>query len=108
MPLPRPATPRALVEDLRNFWQNRPRGQWIAAALAFSITTTIVVIFLIDSRSLAQPREQVMFLNSWPASRTDEQIRAQQRADQIERTRAERARQQEFRRIEQNMNRFGL
>ena len=108
MPLPRPATPRALVEDLRNFWRNRPRGQWIAAALAFSVTTTIVVIFLIDSRSLAPQREQVMFLNSWPASRTDAEIRIQQKADQIERTRAEAARRREFQRLDQNMNRLGL
>jgi len=108
MPLPRPASPRALLEDLRIFWSTRPRGHWIAAGLAATITTGILLAFYIDSRQLAEPREQIIFLNSWPASRTDDQIRTQQKADLDARTRAEEAHRRELQRLDENLNRLGI
>lgn len=108
MPLPRPASPRVLVEDLRVFWRTRPRGHWIAAGLAATITTGILLAFYIDSRQLAEPREQVIFLDSWPANRTDDQIRAQQKADLDARTRAEAEHRRQLQRLDQNLNRLGF
>jgi hypothetical protein len=108
MPLPRPATPSALVEDLRTFWRSRPRGHWIAALLAATMTGGIVIAFLIDSQSMGETREQVMFIESWPASRTDAQIRAQQQADLAARNRAEAAHRRELQRLDQNLNRLGI
>lgn len=108
MPLPRPATPRALVQDLRVFWGSRPRGHWIAALLAAVMTSGIVIAFLIDSQSMGETRETVMFVNSWPASRTDAEIRAQQKADLDERTRAEAEHRRQLQRLDQNLNRLGF
>lgn len=108
MPLPRPAAPRALVADLRNFWRGRPRGHWIAALLAAAMTGGIVVAFLVDSQSMGETREQVIFLDSWPANRTDAQIRAQQKADLDARNRAEAAHRRELQRLDQNLNRLGI
>ena len=108
MPLPRPASPRVLVQDLRDFWRTRPRGHWIAAALAAVVTSAILLAFYIDSRQLAEPREQIIFLDSWPANRTDDQIRAQQKADLDARTRAEEAHRRELQRLDQNLNRLGI
>jgi hypothetical protein len=108
MPLPRPAAPRALVADLRNFWRTRPRRHWIAALLAAAITSGIVIVFLIDSQSLSEPREQVIFLDSWPASRTDAEIRAQQKADLEARTRAEAEHRRQLQRLDENLNRLGI
>ena len=85
MPLPRPASPRALWTDMAAFWRYRPRHQWVAAVLA-----------LLDSgrhrhRLLHRQRHQ-----SHPApddhdgresgrrNRTDEQIRADQNRRQAE------------------------
>jgi len=108
MPLPRPASPRALVQDLRDFWSTRPRGHWIAAALAGTITTGILLAFYIDSRQLSEPREQVIFLNSWSLDRTDSQIRAQQKADLDARTRAEEEHRRQLQRLDQSLNRLGI
>jgi hypothetical protein len=108
MPLPRPAAPRALVEDLRTFWRARPRGHWVAAILAAAMTGGIVIAFLIDSHQLAQPREQIIFLDSWPADRTDDQIRARQKADLDARTRAEAEHRRQLQQIDRNLNRLGL
>ena len=107
MPLPRPASPRVLIEDLRGFWRTRPRGHWIAAALAAAITTSILLAFYLDSGT-AETREQVIFLDSWPANRTDDQIRAQQKADLDARTRAEAEHRRQLQRLDQNLNRLGF
>jgi hypothetical protein len=108
MPLPRPATPRALIEDLRNFWRGRPRGHWIAALLAGAMTTGIVIAFLIDSQSMGETRAQIIFVNSWPASRTDAEIKADQQADLRERNRAEAEHRRQLQRLDQNLNRLGI
>jgi hypothetical protein len=108
MPLPRPASPRALANDLRNFWRARPRGHWIAALLAAAMTAGIVIAFLVDSRSMGETREQVIFLDSWPVDRTDAQIRAKQQADLDERTRAEAEHRRQLRRLDENLNRLGI
>jgi hypothetical protein len=107
MPLPRPSSPRVLIQDLRDFWHARPRGHWIAAAMAATITTAIFLGFYVDSGT-AETREQVIFLNSWPAGRTDAEIRAQQKADLDERNRAEAAHRRELQRLDQNLNRLGI
>ena len=107
MPLPRPASPRVLMQDLRLFWRARPRGHWIAAAMAATITTAIFLAFYFDSGT-AERREQVIFLDSWPANRTDDQIRTQQKADLEARMRAEAEHRRQLQRIDQNLNRLGL
>ena len=108
MPLPRPVPPRALWADLRAFWSTRPRHQWIAAILAVLIPIGIVTAFFFDTRSGIVPREQLMYIDSWPASRTDAEIKAKQKTDAaaIKAQRLERQRQ--FQRLEEGMNRMGL
>jgi hypothetical protein len=108
MPLPRPASPRTLWNDLRAFWRDRPRHQWVAAFLALLIPFGIVVAFYFDTRTNIVPREQIQFLDSWPASRTDEQIRAKQKADAIVLEARRRERQREFQRLDDNLNRMGI
>ena len=104
----RPSGPRALWRDLGNFWRSRPRGQWLAALLAVSATSAIVLGFYLDSRSLADTREQVIFIDSWPANRTDAEIVAKQKADQAERDAARAEHQRQLQRIDQSLNRLGI
>ena len=108
MPLPRPASPRALWADLRAFWSTRPRHQWIAAILAVLIPIGIVTAFVIDTRTNIVPREQVIMLDSWPQSRTDAEIIAKQKIDAKAREDARRARQREFQRLDESLNRMGI
>lgn len=104
----RPSGPRALWRDLAAFWRNRPRGQWIAALLALTMTGAIVYGFVLDSRSLGETRAQVMFIDSWPADRTDDQIKVKQKADLAEREAAEAAHRRRLQELDQQLNRLGI
>jgi hypothetical protein len=106
--LPRPVSPRALWADLRAFWATRSRHQWIAAVLALVIPAVIVTGFYYDAKTNILPGESIMFVDSWPANRTDAQIRAKQKADAAALAAARRARQREFQELDQSLNRLGL
>lgn len=78
---PRPASPRVLWQDLRAFVAARQRHEIFFAFLSIAITSTIVFVFYIDSR-VKPPKPEVQFVQSWPESRTDGEIIAQQKIDQ--------------------------
>ena len=104
----RPAGPVALWNDMRAFWRDRPRHNWVAATLAFLATGGIVLGFYLDSRTMGETRTQVIFVDSWPATRSDAEIRAKQKADQAERDRARAEHRRRLQRIDQNLNRLGI
>jgi len=108
MPLPRPASPRALWTDLRVFWAHRPRHQWLAAVLAVLIPAGILFIFYLDAKTNILPGEQIMFIQSWRADRSDAEIIAKQKADRAAREAAQRARQREFQKLDESLNRMGI
>ena len=108
MPLPRPARPTVLWNDMRAFWRQRPRHQWFAATLAVLIPAGIIFAFWLDARTNVQPRYIVTFVDSWPADRTDDQIKAKQEADLRERHRREAERQRQFQRIDERLKRLGI
>ena len=108
MALPRPARPSAAWADLRAFMRDRPRHQWVAGTLAAIIPFMLLLGFYMETYMQAQPRPQVIMINSWPADRSDEEIRAKQQAD-IERQEAIRAeRQRQFQRLEKQAKRLGI
>lgn len=108
MPLPRPASPRALWADLRAFWRNQPRHQWVAGFFAVLIPIGIVVAFYYDAQTNILPGEQVIYTESWPATRTDEEIKAKQQVDLRRREEFERQRREQFQRIDESLNRLGI
>ncbi len=108
MPLPRPSGPRVLWKDLSAFWRDRPRHQWVAATLALLIPIGIVVAFYYDGKTNIAPGEQVIFVDSWPSSRTDAEIEAKQKADLVRREAAEERRRRQFQEIDQSLNRLGI
>lgn len=108
MALPRPSSPGVVWNDLRAFMRDRPRHQWVAGTLAVMIPLTILLGFYLESYMRAQPRSQVVYINSWPADRSDEEIRARQQAD-VERERAiQEERQRQFQRLEKQARRLGI
>ena len=108
MPLPRPASPRVLWEDLRAFWKERPRHQWLAAVLAVLIPIGIIVAFYVDGQTNLTPRQTIYYVNSWSADRSDDEIKAKQKADLEERRIREERRRREFQRLDENLNRLGI
>ncbi|HEX4738154.1 MAG TPA: hypothetical protein VH331_11395 [Allosphingosinicella sp.] len=105
---PRPVAPKALWADIRAFAAERSRYQWGGMAVALIMPLVIVVGFFYDSAHAPQDGPQVVYVQSWPASRTDAQIVADQKKDQAQREAAQRERQAEFRRLGDQMNRLGI
>lgn len=108
MPLPRPASPRALWADMKAFWNDRPRHQWVAALLALMIPVGIIAAFYIDSGTGLTPRQTTTKMEIWRADRTDEQIKADQNRRQAEADRRANERREQFRKIDENLNRMGI
>ena len=108
MPLPRPASPRALWADLRAFTSERRPHQWVAMALAVAMPVAIVVTFYFDGKTNISPGPQLIYVESWPASRTDAEIKAQQKIDQAARDKAKKERQEQFKRLDEKLERLGI
>ncbi len=102
---PRPVGPRAAFSDLRSFLRQRSREQMIGGALAFLVTTIVVIIFLVDSKINTAPPPTVIYVDSWSTKRSDAEIIAQQRKDQAALEAAAKERQRQFQELE---NRFGM
>ena len=108
MALPPPARPGVLVADLRAFWRQRPRHQWLAGTLAVMIPLAILGAFFFDSSFHARPRSEVTYINSWPADRSDEEIRAKQQADVAREQAIQEERRRQFQRLEKQAERLGI
>jgi len=108
MPLPRPASPRFLWADLKAFWQQRPRHQYLAGALAILIPIGIIVAFYFDAQTNILPDEQIIYVESWGADRSVEEIEAKQKADLEERRAFREERRRQFQRVDEQLNRLGI
>ncbi len=108
MPLPRPASPRALWKDLRAFARERSRHQLIAALFAIAMPVAIVVTFYYDGQTNIMPGPQLIYVESWSADRTDEEILAKQEADLKRREAAQAERQRQFQRLDDKLERLGI
>ena len=102
---PKPSSPRVAFADLRAFLRQRSREQRIGAALAFLVTTIIVIIFLVDAQINTAPPPQIIYVESYSANRTDAEIIADQQKDKAERDAAAKQKQEQFQKLE---NRLGL
>ncbi|HEX8525877.1 hypothetical protein [Allosphingosinicella sp.] len=96
MPLPRPASPRAVWRDLRAFAAERKRHQWAAALLAAIVPAAILYIFVLDSNTGLEAGPRLTFVESWPANRSDAEIKAQQKLTQEQRAAAEAERRRQW------------
>jgi hypothetical protein len=103
MPLPRPASPRVLWADLRAFARERSRHQWVAALFAIAMPIVIVVGFIVDARTNIAPGEQLIYVDSWSANRTDAEIKAAQAKREEERQAIAAERQRQFKELEERL-----
>jgi len=103
MALPRPASPRALLSDLRAFARERSKVQWIAALVAIVMPIVIIAGFIKDAQTNIVPKEQIVFVDSWSANRTDAEIKADQVKRENERKAAMAERQRQFKKLEKRL-----
>ena len=93
---------------MKAFWRYRPRHQWVAAVLAVLVPVGIVAAFYIDAGTNTRPRQTVTTVEIWPANRSDEQIKADQNRRQAEADRRANERRDQFRRVDETLNRLGI
>ena len=105
MAFPRPASPRALLADLRAFARERSRVQWIAAFVAVLMPIIIIWGFIKDGNTNIAPGEQIIYAESWSSDRSDAQIKIDQAKRQQEREAAMAERQRQFKELGR---RFGM
>ena len=105
---PRPAAPKALWADIRAFTAERSRYQWAGMAVALIMPTLLIATFFHDSAHGVAPGPQVIYAQSWPANRTDAQIKADQKRDQAQREAAMKERQRQFRKLDKDLDKLGI
>jgi hypothetical protein len=103
--LPPTVGPRAALRDLAAFMRQRSREQVLGATMAVLVTIIIVIIFFVDSKINTAPPQQVIFVENYPANRTDEQIKADQQKDAEARHKAEAEKRRQFQELEKK---FGI
>ena len=101
--LPPMVGPRAALRDLTAFMRQRSREQVIGAALAVLVTMIIVIIFFVDSKINTAPPQQIVYVESFPADRTDADIIAEQKKASEDRKKAMEARRQEFEKLQKQL-----
>lgn len=100
---PRPSTPSAAFADLRAFMRQRSREQKIGAALSLLVTLIIVIVFFVDSKINTAPPPYIVYVENWPAKRTDAEIIAQQKKDQAVVDAARIEKQKQFQALENQL-----
>jgi hypothetical protein len=98
MPLPRPASPSALLADIRALFAQRSRYHWVAAGLAVLIPAFFIVAFVHETAKQV-PGEQVVYAKSFGADRTDEDIKADQKKAQAKKEAIAKERQRQFQKL---------
>jgi hypothetical protein len=109
-------SPIRAYRDLRLFLSDRQPYELIFLALAIIVTGTVITVFYFDSR-IEQPykRPEIIWVDSWPADRSDAQIKAKQAVDKVEEDKLraliaqkQAERRAEFKRLNDKLERWGL
>jgi hypothetical protein len=110
-------SPVGAVRDLRFFLATRRRHELWFMLLALAVTLLILFVFFKDSASgFDKPYERnIIYAEQWPITRTDEQIRAQQKIDQAKKhiqqaefEKRRKAKQAEFKRLDDKLESWGF
>lgn len=74
-------SPVRAYRDLRLFFSHRQPYELGFLALAMLVTGFLIYAFSKDSYAEREYRPNIVYVEQWPADRTDEQILAQQKVD---------------------------
>jgi hypothetical protein len=99
MAFPRPSGPATLWRDLKTLAATRERHQFLFMALSIFITVSIFGIFALDYRQAHVVPAPIIYVESWPKTRTDAEIKRQQKIDSAAMHAAQKARQEQFKKL---------
>lgn len=108
-------SPLRAVRDLRHFFATRESYHWRMMALSAAIVFAIFVGFIHDSRWERPYKPNIIYVEQWPASRSDAEIQAQLAIDKVAKTKrlAEEKRLQDeqqaaYKRLDNKLKAWGL
>ncbi|WP_213979614.1 hypothetical protein [Sphingomonas sp. dw_22] len=108
-------SPLRAIRDLRFFLAQRKQHELWFMMLSMAITFVILWMFVKDSHIESPYKRNIIYVESWPITRTDEQIRAQQKIDQAKKHIAEeelekrrKAKQAEFQKVDDWLTSHGF
>lgn len=108
-------SPLKAVRDLRAYLARRKPYELWFMGLALAITAGIWFAFLHDSQFEKPYKPNIIYVENWPITRSDKEIIDQQKIDQAKRAAQEaelekkqRARQEEFKQINNALESVGL
>jgi len=115
MTLLRSVAPLGAFQDLRLFLAQRRKHDLVFLALSFAITYLIIFYMIHDSKIVRDNRPVIIYVQQWPANRTDAEIIAQQKIDGVEQTKREEAEkkrqadnQAAWKRIDDGLKKYGI
>lgn len=91
------------MADFLAFVRRDDRSRLLGLTLAVLITVIILIVFFVDAKVNTAPPPQVIYTESWSASRTDAEIVADQKKDQAALAEARRAKQQQFKELQDSL-----
>ena len=108
-------SPLRAYRDLRTFLIDRgPQELWFLAA-AVAITIFLIYAFVKDSHAVKEYRPDIIYVQQWKMDRTDAQIVAQQKIDQVKKDKelAELKKRQDatraqFKKLDDQLTRMGI
>jgi len=94
---PRPVSPKSAMSDMWSYFrENRPH-KWPLLGVSVAITWVIIWAFIVDANTNTMPtRNQIFYVQSWDANRSDAAIILQQKIDLAKREAAIEKKQKEM------------
>ncbi|WP_448662557.1 hypothetical protein ACG3SL_18115 [Sphingomonas sp. CJ20] len=111
----RKISPIGAIRDLRMFLaQRRPHELWFMM-LSMAITLVVLFVFVKDSHIEVPYKRNIIYAESWPITRTDDEIRADRKIDNAKRAvllaeaeKKRKQRQEEFKRVDDTLTKWGF
>ena len=108
-------TPIVAYRDLRLFLSQRRPYELIFLVAALGVTSFLICAFMKDSYVEKEYRPKIIYVEQWPADRTDAQIVAQQKIDAPIKAKAvaeqkarEDAQRESFKRLDDKLKAMGI
>ena len=108
-------SPLRAIRDLRRYLATRPPYEIWFLMLAMALTLVVIWAFVKDSNIPVPYKRNIIYAESWPLDRSDEEIRAQQKidqakkhAEQAELEKKRKKRQQEWKRVDESLEKWGI
>jgi len=108
-------SPLRAIRDLRRYLASRPAYEIWFLMLSMALTLVVIWAFVKDSNIPVPYKRNIIYVESWPLSRTDAEIRAQQKIDQAKKEaqladleKRRKKRQEEFKRVDESLKKWGI